>query len=106
MHSRKIEEQKKKIRISRKMKEVIIGLLLGDGTLETQNNGKTWRLKVEHSIEQKEYVDWLYQQLKDLVRTPPKIRVRKDRGKIRCSNIPSLDGGYILREAKEKSFSS
>lgn len=42
-------------------REVLIGLLLGDGHLETQNGGKTYRLKVEHSIAQKDYTVWLFQ---------------------------------------------
>ncbi len=42
-------------------REVLIGLLLGDGHLETQNGGKTYRLKVEHSIDQKDYTIWLFQ---------------------------------------------
>jgi len=42
-------------------REVLVGLLLGDGHLETQNGGKTYRLKVEHSIAQKDYAAWLFQ---------------------------------------------
>jgi len=42
-------------------REVLIGLLLGDGHLETQNGGKTYRLKVEHSESQKDYTEWLFQ---------------------------------------------
>ncbi len=41
-------------------REVLIGLLLGDGHLETQNDGKTYRLKVEHSMAQKDYTEWLF----------------------------------------------
>src|SRR3989344_2135331 len=41
-------------------REVLIGLLLGDGHLETQNGGKTYRLKIEHSIAQKDYTEWLF----------------------------------------------
>ena len=47
-------------------REILIGLILGDGHLETQNGGRTFRLKVEHSIMQKDYTDWLYEQFKDL----------------------------------------
>ena len=42
-------------------RDVLVGLLLGDGHLETQNGGKTYRLKVEHSESQKDYTEWLFQ---------------------------------------------
>ncbi len=85
MNSREIKEVKKKIRIKKKLKEVIVGVLLGDGTLESQDKGKTYRLKIEHSLKQKDYVDWLYSHLKELSLSPPKKKVRKDRGKERIS---------------------
>jgi len=44
---------------------------LGDGHLETQNGGRTYRLKIEHTFWQKEYTDWLYQIFKDWVLTAP-----------------------------------
>lgn len=37
-----------------------MGLMLGDGHLETQNNGRTYRLKVEHSVSQLDYTEWLF----------------------------------------------
>jgi len=60
MRSKQIEEYKNNLRLNKKQKDIIVGLLLGDGHLETQNSGKTFRLKIEHSINQKEYVDMLY----------------------------------------------
>ena len=81
MHSKKIEAYKKGLKVNKEMKDIIVGTLLGDGMLETQNGGRTYRLKIEHSIEQKEYVDWLYEKLKDFVLTPPKRRLRIEKGK-------------------------
>ena len=75
MRSRDIEAYKKTIRLSKRQRSIIVGTLLGDGHLETMNNGKTYRLKIEHSIKQHEYVDWLYEQLKPLVRTMPRARI-------------------------------
>lgn len=49
-----------------RMREVLVGLLLGDGHLETQNQGRTYRLKVEHSIAQRDYTEWLFQLFKSL----------------------------------------
>ena len=46
-HSRDIEEYKQHLKLTRTQREVLVGLLLGDGHLETQNGGRTYRLKIE-----------------------------------------------------------
>lgn len=76
MHSNAIESKKRAIKLTRFQREIIVGTLLGDGHLETQDHGKTFRLKIEHSLKQREYVDWLYAQLQTLAGTPPRIRSR------------------------------
>ncbi len=48
-------------KLSSFQREVLVGLLLGDGHLETQNGGRTYRLKVEHSEFQRDYTEWLFQ---------------------------------------------
>ncbi len=67
----------KKLVFSKRQREIIVGLLLGDGHLETQTNGRTYRLKVEHSIKQKAYIEWLYNELQDLI--PGKIYVKESK---------------------------
>ena len=57
----------KNLKFTQRQSEIIIGLVLGDGHLETQTKGKTYRLKVEHSIRQKDYVEWLFSELRDLI---------------------------------------
>lgn len=81
MYSKNIEEYKKKLKLSKQQREILIGLLLGDGHLETQNNGRTFRLKVEHSLKQKDYVDWLYGIWRNWTLMPPQTRIRYYRGK-------------------------
>lgn len=71
MYSTKIEEYKQNLKLSNRQREILVGLLLGDGHLETQNNGRTFRLKIGHSITQAKYVNWLYDQFKEWVITPP-----------------------------------
>lgn len=39
-------------KLTEQQREITVGLLLGDGHLETRTNGRTYRLKVEHSEEQ------------------------------------------------------
>lgn len=72
MHSNEIESYKKRLRLTRIQRELIVGKVLGDGHLETSDRGRTYRLKVEHSLKQKEYVDWLYTHFKEWVRTSPR----------------------------------
>ena len=72
MRSNTIEAYKKGLKFSDFQKEVLIGILLGDGHLETQNGGRTYRLKIGHSYLQKDYVDWQYEVFKDWTLTPPK----------------------------------
>lgn len=74
MHSKEIEAHKKRLKLSSRQREILVGTLLGDGHLETQDRGHTYRLKIEHSWKQKEYVDWKYNEFREWVRTPPKAR--------------------------------
>lgn len=81
MRSNQIEAYKKNLKLSRIQREVLVGTLLGDGHLETQNNGRTYRLKIEHSGKQKAYVGWLHKVFEDWVRTRPQEKTSKLNGK-------------------------
>lgn len=74
MHTKEIEAAKRKLRLSKLQREVLIGLILGDGHLEKAINKKTYRLKVSHGIKQKEYVNWLENVWKNWLHAPPQIR--------------------------------
>ena len=75
MHSNVIEAYKRNLKLSQRQRDIIVGVLLGDGHLETRDSGKTYRLKIEHSIKQKDYVNWLYQELQPWVRESPRVRI-------------------------------
>jgi membrane-bound lytic murein transglycosylase len=81
MNTKELREKKKKLKLKKRQKEIVIGLMLGDGCLETQNNGRTYRLKVEQSVRHKEYVDWLYKNFQEFVNTVPKKREKEAFGK-------------------------
>ena len=55
-------------------KSLIIGTLLGDGYARIIPKRKNALLEVNHSFKAKEYVDWKYEILKNIVISPPKIR--------------------------------
>jgi len=51
--------------------EIVVGALLGDGSMRCKTNAL---LEINHSSDQRSYVDWKYSHLAELVRTPPKAR--------------------------------
>ena len=77
MRSRVIEDYKQSLQVSSLQREVIVGLLLGDGCLETQNSGRTYRLKIEQSVRQEAYVQHLYSTFREWVLTPPAVRSKR-----------------------------
>ena len=60
-------------------KSIIIGSLLGDGYLRIISGRKNAFLEINHSISEKDYVDWKYLKLRDLVKSSPKLRKGKGR---------------------------
>lgn len=58
-------------------REVIVGLLLGDACLETQNGGRTYRLKIEQSARHEAYIQHLYSLFEEWVLTPPGARSKR-----------------------------
>src|SRR3990167_10566834 len=57
--------------ITPRQRGILIGSLLGDGHLAKTTRGYAFR--VNHSITQKEYVDWKYQELSQFVNSMPDI---------------------------------
>lgn len=59
------------MKLSSRQKAIIHGLVLGDAYL--QKTGKSnARLRIEHSIKQRDYVNWKYRQLENLFKSKPK----------------------------------
>ena len=81
MYTKKLELYKRTLHLIPRQREILIGKLLGDGHLETQNNGRTFRLKIEHAITQRPYVDWLASEFSGWLRTPPRVWTRTVNGK-------------------------
>ena len=88
--------------LNNEQKALIIGTLLGDGCIEKRH--KNPRLRIDHSVAQKEYVFWKYNILKDIVTREPQILYEKDKrsGKIfsrwyfSSKAIPELEFYYQL----------
>lgn len=79
--------RKRRLRLNTKQKSVLIGSLLGDGTLRLGERAINVNLKLEHGLQQKEYLWWKYQIFKNWVFTEPKVSYRYDsNGKKYCKS--------------------
>ena len=67
--------------LTQEQKSIIIGSILGDGYLRIIPGRRNAFLEINHSISEKDYVDWKYQELKTLVKSPPKAR-KGNKGRI------------------------
>lgn len=58
-------------KLTKRQKDILIGMLLGDGCLE--KNGRNVRLRIEHGLRQKDYLDWKYREFQNLATDKPRI---------------------------------
>lgn len=59
------------MKLTTKQKDLLVGTLLGDGNLQTETRGRTWRYRALHKATHKAYLDHKYDVLKNLCQTPP-----------------------------------
>ena len=76
--SKLLSEYKKTLKLSSLQRQTLVGLLLGNGCLETQNNGRTYRLLISQSEQHALYCDHLYSIFSKWVLTPPQISKRSN----------------------------
>lgn len=71
-------------RLNNFQSQALIGIILGDGSIQTQNLGKTYRIKFEQGNKHKDYIDHLYDLYYDYIISPPhkKIRINKNNNEI------------------------
>lgn len=81
MYSRSLEAYKKSLVVTKHQRDILIGLLLGDGCLEVLPKGDSARLKLEYSGKQKAYVDWLYETFQSWTHSKPKQKITHAFGK-------------------------
>jgi len=84
--------------LSKEEYQVILGSFLGDGSAEIELNRARYR--TNHSLKQKEYVDWLVSKLGRLVRTGPRISKNGGWGTLNYS-FGTLGHPQILELATE-----
>ncbi|MFA6519741.1 MAG: LAGLIDADG endonuclease [Candidatus Paceibacterota bacterium] len=80
----------KRIPLDEYQKAIIVGTILGDAYLEANWSKTNYRMGIRHSVDQKEYVQWLYEILKPLVLTPPQYYERTRSTWFRTISHPEL----------------
>lgn len=82
MRSRKIEILKSKLKLTGSQREILVGLILGDAHLETQNGGRTYRIKFEYSCKHADYANHIYEIFKEWILSPPKTKIDARRNNV------------------------
>lgn len=67
------------IKLTQPQVDLIFGTMLGDGNLQTENQGRTWRYRATHGLDQKDYIFHKYEVLQNLCLTPPKLQEKHDK---------------------------
>ena len=57
--------------LNQNQKDLIVGTLLGDGNLQTETKGRTWRYRALHKAAHKDYLFYKYELLKNFCQNPP-----------------------------------
>ena len=82
-HSRELRKLRESVALTAAQRETVIGTMLGDGSLIPNSWGKSFRLHIEHGLQQKEYVFRKYRELKSFVLSRPTYFKRNHSWKFR-----------------------
>ncbi len=82
MQTLALQKYKKSLKLNQTQISVLIGSILGDGTLRVPKNAINANFKTEQGLKQKDYVFWKYEVFKEWVLTPPKISLRYDEKRV------------------------
>lgn len=77
-----LQKYKDGLKLNQTQISVLIGSILGDGTMRIGKNAQNANLKIEQGLKQKDYVFWKYEVFREWVTTPPKISFRYDENRI------------------------
>ena len=95
--SREIRElQTRLLNLNSTQEGVLIGTLLGDGSLISNAYGKNYRLQIAHSTRQKEYVEWKHRVFSRWCLSKPKFQRWTDSWKFRTVSHPVFTGWHSL----------
>lgn len=89
--------------LSKKQREIVIGMVLGDSFLQATGK-RNARLRLEHSLKQKDYIFWKYNELKNMMQSVPKLLRRfnpiwkKTYSYYRCQSLSSPEFGRLREQ--------
>jgi len=76
-NSKKLKDYKESlVKLSKIQQEAAVGLMLGDASIQSQNGGKTYRMKFEWGDRNKAYLDHVYKLFNEWVLSEPHKKVR------------------------------
>lgn len=78
---RELEKYKRQLVLTQRQREIAIGVLLGDASLNTQNKGETYRLKFEQSIRHSVYINHLHSEFDSWCLSGPVDKTRTNANK-------------------------
>lgn len=64
--------------LTQQQKDLLVGTLLGDGNLETETRGRTWRYRAVQKVEHKDYLFHKYEIMKDFCSAEPQLSKVED----------------------------
>ena len=90
-NSRTTRELRKRLSLSDIQKATLIGSLLGDGYLSGSLRDRiNYRLEINHSVKQREYVLWKYEIFSEWILSLPKYRSKTRSLRLRTISHPEL----------------
>lgn len=81
---------RRSVHITDYQRAIIVGTVLGDGSLIETFSKNNLRLQIDHCIAQKEYVLWKYEALKPFILTPPTYQPKNRSWRFRTISHPEL----------------
>ena len=89
-NSHAIRQLRSTLTLSLNQREVLVGTLLGDGSLVANSWKRNYRLQAEQSHPQKEYLFWKYQIFQAFTLSRPKFRERTNAWRFRTISHPEF----------------
>lgn len=89
-NSHAIRQLRSTLALTNYQREVLVGTLLGDGSLVPNSWKRNYRLQAEQSDEQKDYLFWKYQIFQEFTLSSPQFRERTNAWRFRTISHPEL----------------
>lgn len=89
-NSKETRRIRNKLKLSKLQKKVLIGKVLGDGSLVATFTGRNYKLQVEHKKAHKDYVIWTAGIFKEWLLSKPKILEKHNSWRFRTISHPEL----------------